>query len=386
MAFFKEKIKEFLVSILNQKKIFYNLEFVKFEYNSNEYIIPFNPDQKKIYYLNNTKFTLTNTILLLILKAFYIKNPEFGLILMKNYNIELKDLPSFIRLYEDLNLVNDEFDINKYEESLQVRYKLKYGLTKSEVKDFRKPNLTSKNTSNRAQKRALIKEAKEVAKKEKKLQKQKRQENKLIGTNKPNLLVPKEEIFIKSTGFGTLGELLGVVESNNQIEIDSKANLNNLKPFHKQKIQKNKINNNDNVIESLVLWDMENIHYYDDFSKITRYVKTNNQIRLMCFNSKYRNYEHINRLNFILTKLKKRDWIIKETKKIADEILIEYFHKYKNSLKELIIISNDSDFNDILKEANDLNIKTIVLHRNGRDRPFHWYEKASEYYDLRNIN
>lgn len=97
-------------------------------------------------------------------------------------------------------------------------------------------------------------------------------------------------------------------------------------------------------IESLVLWDLENIHYYNDFSLISRYVKKENQIKIMAYNEKYRKYETINRLNFILNKLKKRKWIIKETKDIADRILIEEFNKYKNKIKELIVISNDSDF------------------------------------------
>jgi hypothetical protein len=135
----------------------------------------------------------------------------------------------------------------------------------------------------------------------------------------------------------------------------------------------------------LVIWDIENIHFYDDFSIITRYVKEENQLRVVSYSNKFENYIRTEKLDFELNKLKKRKWIIKETKKIADDTLYEVFNKYKDRIKELKIITNDSDFNLMLKEANKLGIKTTVLHRNGRDRKGHWYDKANEVLDLRDI-
>lgn len=207
----------------------------------------------------------------------------------------------------------------------------------------------------------------------------------VVKSSKPKVNIKNNDFLFDTKNFGTIGELLGKEKISIQDEIEVKNN--SLKPYFKNKLINNKTKNNkDNIFTSLVLWDLENIHYFDDFSKISRFVKNENQIKVISFNSKYRNYEYVNKLNFLLNKLKKREWIIKETKNIADEELKKQFHNYKHNLKELIIVSNDSDFKDILEEANSLNIKTIVLHRNGRIRQFHWYEKAIEYFDLKQIN
>jgi len=207
---------------------------------------------------------------------------------------------------------------------------------------------------------------------------------------KDRVNIQKEEIFVKSTRFGSLGDLLGnqfgISEDNNKsmIEYDKDISMSE-KSFHKQKTKKKESNCINENIESLVLWDMENIHYWDDVSTITRYVKAENQIRVMAYSTKYKRHNYKDKIGFILKKLKKRDWIVKTTKKIADDVLINSFHQYKDKIKELVIISNDSDFNSILVEANRLKIKTIVLHRNGRIRKSHWYSKANEVLDLREI-
>jgi hypothetical protein len=210
--------------------------------------------------------------------------------------------------------------------------------------------------------------------------KKEKEKKEIIGTNNKNSLIEKEDIF-KTENFGTIGELLG--KEKTEIK-DSFEITENLIPYFKEKINKDK-EKKETKTESLVLWDVENIHYYNDFSIISRYVKNENQLKIMSFNEKYRTYESINRLNFILNKLKKRKWIIKETKKIADNILIEEFHKYKNQIKELIIISNDSDFKEIIEEANKLNINTIVLFRHGRNKNNYWYDIAKEKISLKEM-
>lgn len=206
----------------------------------------------------------------------------------------------------------------------------------------------------------------------------KRKDN--IGTNNKNANVKTEDIF-ESNNFGTLGELLG---KQNVILKDEIVETNNFKPYFKTKVLNHK-DKNEKIIESLVLWDLENINYFDDFSIITRFVKNENQLKIVAFSEKYRDYQYLTKLNFELSKLKKRNWIIKETKKIADNVLIEQFHKYKDTIKELILVSNDSDFKEIIEEANSLNIKTIVLHRHGHKNINYWYNIASEQISLKEL-
>lgn len=191
----------------------------------------------------------------------------------------------------------------------------------------------------------------------------------------------KNDFLFEQNNFGTLGEFLG---KNEVIIKDEIVETNNFQPYFKNKLLNQKEKENKKV-ESLVLWDLENINYFDDFSIITRFVKNENQLKIVAFSEKYRDYQYLTKLNFELNKLKKRNWIIKETKKIADNVLIEQFHKYKKTIKELILVSNDSDFKEIIEEANNLGIKTIVLYRHGHKNNNYWYNIASERISLKEI-
>lgn len=310
--------------------IYYQKDILKYNFNNIKFIN-----------FNNKKINLTKKQINYIFKCLYYKDKN---VLLKRFfllnNRVINDLPKLEKLGKEFSFYNKE--------NTQIDIVNKKRVDKKELKN---ENIVKKNLSN--------------------------------FSNDRNARVKKEDIFTTTNGFGTLGELLGKekVKINDEYE-----ETEVFKPYFKNKLLNKKDTTKKEEIDSLVLWDLENIHYHNDFSTITRFVKNDKQIKVMSFSEKYRNYESINRLNFILDKLKKRNWIIKETKKIADNVLIEQFHKYKNNLKELIIISNDSDFKDILLEANSLNIKTTVLYRHGHKNKSYWYDIANETLALQELS
>lgn len=302
-------------------------------------ILKYNFNNVKNININNKKTTLTKKDINYIFKCLYLKDKNF---LLKKYflfnNINIVHLPNLERLGQDFSLYNKE--------NCQTNIINKKRVDKKELKSEVKKNISNY-------------------------------------TNDKNANVKKEDIF-STNGFGTLGELLGKekVKINDEYE-----ETEVFKPYFKNKLLNKKDNTKkDEEIKSLVLWDLENINYYNDFSIITRFVKNDNQLKVMSFSNKYRDYKNTNSFNFTLEKLKKRFWVINETKKIADNVLIENFHKYKHSLKELIVISNDSDFKDIISEANHLGINTIVLYRHGNKNMNYWYDIANETLALQELS
>jgi uncharacterized LabA/DUF88 family protein len=84
--------------------------------------------------------------------------------------------------------------------------------------------------------------------------------------------------------------------------------------------------------------------------------------------------------------MKKRDWIINTTKGIADDELINSFNKYKNNLKELILISGDSDFKNIIYEALELGISVKIIN-NSNYNNISWFKNIDfENFSYLNIN
>ena len=210
---------------------------------------------------------------------------------------------------------------------------------------------------------------------------------KLVETNKEKyntkrkLIIEKTNDFFEKTNFGTLGQSIGVIENNFEVEF---CKSNNFNKYFKKRVKLKEVNNLNQEINSLVLWDIENINYFNDFSIISRFVKKENQLKVVSFNEKFKIFNR-NKIDFLLNKLKKRKWIINETNKSADNDLINTFKKYKDKINELVIISNDSDFKDILFEANNLKIKTIVIYRNNNKKHNDWYLNAKEVINLNNF-
>ena len=323
---FKEILKEVIISkdiTLFKNQLFFNLN------SSKNIIYNFNNHFQIIF--NNNSYELTYDYLKYILGIVKFKdttNKEFNQFLKNN------------------NIGKCKLDIEVFDKSLSI-YDLNLFKTKIKIKKQGNINLFEKGIQD-----------KPILKKK----------------NNSNFLFNNEK-------FGTIGEALGVTKIGIKDEF---VETNNFQPYFKNKIE---IKKEDKIIEninSLVLWDIENINYYNDFSMISRYVKDENQLRIIAFNEKFRIFNK-KRIDFLLNKLKKRKWIIKETKKIADNELINEFNKYKNKINELIIISNDSDFKNIILEANQLKIKTTILYRNNNKKQNKWYLEANEQIDLSSI-
>jgi hypothetical protein len=199
-------------------------------------------------------------------------------------------------------------------------------------------------------------------------------------SNNPNKLIKKEELFENDGGFNSIGELFGY---SKELEQGFKE-YEPQKPLFDRLVQNKNQPKENKKIECLVIWDIENVHFYDDFAIITRQVKKENQLKIVSFSQKFRKCIG-DKIDFELNKLKKRGWVIEETKKIADDKLYETYTKYKENIQELIIISNDSDFKPMMDDAIAKNIHTTILHRNGRKRQKHWYSKADLVINIREI-
>lgn len=399
---FNEKINSYLDSLENEIKVRNSREINKYKKSvisgkfHKYHDIDLSIFEKSSEIKENVKKKKVNILL---------KQKEFVdlcLIILKSDNIifdtnilsihYLKDL----LIYNFSNIKSINFNNKKIELSKkQIGYILTCLYYKDENLLLKKTFLSNKKYYNQLPKLNKLSEELSIYNREKckiKIINKKREEKKkikkeLLGninsfSNNKNANVKKEDIF-KSESLSTLGELIW--QKEHKVE-DKYEETDNFTPYFKKKLLNKKDNTKkDEEIKSLVLWDLENINYYNDFSTITRFVKNDNQLKVMSFSNKYRDYKNTNSFNFTLEKLKKRFWIINETKKIADNVLIENFHKYKHYLKELIVISNDSDFKDIISEANHLGINTIVLYRHGNKNKNYWYDIAKEKISLQDI-
>jgi len=198
----------------------------------------------------------------------------------------------------------------------------------------------------------------------------------ILNGNKSNKL--KIDIFKDENTLGTLGDFfssnLEIKESqhNQEENNDVEITVNPLKKRKKEKIKKEKTNNS----EVLVLWDIENVHFYNDFSHIGQYIPKNS-IKVFSYskkNHKDKIYLKGDKLDFVLNKLRKRGWIEKRTTKIADKELIEEFDSRADKIKELYLITADKDFKIICEKAISLGIIVHIINNEGRNK-HSWFNK-----------
>lgn len=184
--------------------------------------------------------------------------------------------------------------------------------------------------------------------------------------------ISQNEYIFNSEPLGTIGDLFNDI-IDNSINYNSELERND-KPFFNLKRLESKFNKEKEDIESLVLWDIENVHFYDDVQIISRMYKSEKQLRVVSFFQKHKSSDIKIKMDmdFKLNKLRKRNWIVNRTKGIADNVLIETFNKYKGQLKELILISGDSDFKEIIDEAISFNISVLIVNNANRLDKF-WY-------------
>lgn len=194
-------------------------------------------------------------------------------------------------------------------------------------------------------------------------------------------IISRSESKINNNLFSTdfkvsIGERIGLEEYTTKLT--NTTNIINSKeiPFFESKLLNLK-KIIDKKVESLVLWDIENVNFMDDFSAITKKIKSKNQLKIVSFFKKHKSDKktfYWGNLQFKLNKLKKRDWIIKTTKDSADNELIDNYYKYKSGLKELILITSDSDFKNIALDAKLNGISVKILNNSNRNNEC-WFEE-----------
>lgn len=329
--------------------------------------IRFDFDKKEVFNYSNKLSGFNNCFisekdLFVILKILLLISEKDTQIILEKLNIT--ELPL---LFEFEPIIRKYFKLHK----CQTLYK-----EIKNFKDYRHQKKNLKRDKLKKHRKEEVKKAKleilnrsKVLKEQKDLRKKEIIQNHKKNTKNPG--VKKIDLFSFDKGFNSIAEQFGLDK-----DIESKyENNNDFSSYFKPKLKEKRSVKNYNNITSLVIWDIENIHYFNDFSIITRLVKSNNQIKIVSFGSKFRNY-YGEKIDFELNKLRKRGWIIVETKKIADNVLIDKFNKYKDKLEHLTIISNDSDFNSILCEALSKKITTCVYHRNKFNNSNNWFDKA----------
>lgn len=137
-----------------------------------------------------------------------------------------------------------------------------------------------------------------------------------------------------------------------------------------------KVKKDKSVIESLVLWDIENVNFFNDVSKITSKLKSDNQLKVVSYYRKNKSDNHTfysGNIYIKLHRLKKNNWVIKTSKISADNVLIDDYNKYRDNLKELILISSDSDFLPIVLNAISLGIR-VKIYNNSNFKTKKWFD------------
>jgi len=117
--------------------------------------------------------------------------------------------------------------------------------------------------------------------------------------------------------------------------------------------------------ETLVLWDIENINFYNDYKAIECSIKDKMALRYV-IGKEPQKYSNTSRLSNgrMFPRLRKRGWLIEKISKKVDEKIMDYYYKHKSHIKTLILITDDSDFEVIIKDAIKNKIEVEILHIN----------------------
>jgi len=210
--------------------------------------------------------------------------------------------------------------------------------------------------------------------------------------NSKNKIKLKYNLGAESETLGTLGDFfneMNLPEEVKQQEQEQDYNYNyeeeELTELLKKPLSTTKSKSKHEVFDTLVLWDIENVNFYNDFAIISRIVPKESY-KVFSYSKKNRKkkiYLKGDNLNFVLSKLKKRGWLEKRTTKIADSELIEDFQQRKHKIKKLILISADRDFEKICKEAIELGITVFIMNNENRQK-YSWF--SNKPYNYQYIN
>lgn len=141
--------------------------------------------------------------------------------------------------------------------------------------------------------------------------------------------------------------------------------------FTKLKTKKTKPKKEKNT---LILWDIENISFKGSISEFSSLNNKNNTIKIVSIrkNGAYDVENCKSNIYYIKKQLINKKWHIHHEKKDADDGLYSFWNKYKATISQLILISNDKDFEKILLEAIEMNIEYKILYTHNNTR---WISK-----------
>jgi len=127
-------------------------------------------------------------------------------------------------------------------------------------------------------------------------------------------------------------------------------------------------------IDTLVLWDIENVHFSRDRSVIHRWLRSlgiEHSWRHIAARDRHKTpfwasgFDPQRRISL----LQRHGWVIDHTHRDADNALIVRFEQNRNRLKRLVVISVDGDFATIAREAREQGIEVWIAGNHPRP---HW--------------
>ena len=291
-----------------------------------------------------------------------------------------------------LNSINISFDESKEIKNFHKIFNDKSKEIDYIMKNYDNSGLNITKLSKISTRRGIVKVDKQLAMNKLMIKHKKKSKSKTL--EKQNYIIEsvvENDIYKDSTSLGVFGDILGEKFNSNNYKVEmsevDKSLSDNIKityedmnngKYHRKKVKnnssfyKNKKESSSNV---LVLWDIENINFRDDFSIFTT-ILPKDAIKVFSYSKK--NHEHMkylkgSSLDFVLRKLKKRGWISRRTKKIADNELIDEFNKRKNKINKLILISEDRDFKEICDKSIEMGIELSIINKNKNKNS--WFKK-----------
>lgn len=259
------------------------------------------------------------------------------------------------------------------------------------LKEFqRKPKVKRKLRKTTGVSGKIKKELKEIAAKEQERMESKKLEDKKFKKSL-NQLKSKHKLkydIFENTHDKPIGTFADVFKPDDIKKIHNTVNYSNNiqdtdEPLYKPAEISTFYKKETEEFNKLILWDIENVHFYDDFAILSRLLPKDSY-KVFSYSKKNKQKKIFlkgDNLDFVLQKLKKRNWIARRTTKIADNELIKEYQQRKNKIKELYLISADRDFEEICIDAINSGIKVHILNNEYRNK-YSWFNNSVYEYKL----
>jgi uncharacterized LabA/DUF88 family protein len=124
------------------------------------------------------------------------------------------------------------------------------------------------------------------------------------------------------------------------------------------------------ALRTIVLWDIENVSFRKDEVTVNNLLKRlgfEKAVKFVCFRDRHKKipteyFLHPNNPEYRLVKLRRLGWRIESGSTDADNTIQKLFRQYKHKIDALVLITADSDFKSICKEAKRLGVRTLIAN------------------------